>query len=187
MKWYKLLVLLFLGMNGLLFGQDQSPEEIEWKLIEHKNYAIQHPSNWSINESAAPGIELMIRSEKQGKEDVFLENVNLIIQDLSGYNLDLKAFTELSINQVSTYFTDAEVLLSETIEGAQYDYQKLIYVGKQGLMHMQFEQYFWVIDNEAYILTLTCDILEFKNYRAVGERIMDSFKIKKINKAPGKE
>lgn len=58
------------------------------------------------------------------------------------------------------------------------DYNSRIYSGKQGMFDLQFEQYYWVINKKAYVLTLTCTIEQFDNYQEIGEAIMDSFEVK---------
>jgi hypothetical protein len=40
---------------------------------------------------------------------------------------------------------------------------------------LKFEQYYWVINEKAFVLTLTCEEDQFKNYKEVGEKILNSF------------
>ena len=104
--------------------------------------------------------------------------MNLMIQDLAGNNVDLKQFVEISENQIKTMITDAYIISSDRIKKNGVEYQKLIYTGVQGVYSLKFEQYYWVKDGKAYILTLTCEEDEYDNYKVVGEKMMNSFKIK---------
>jgi hypothetical protein len=55
----------------------------------------------------------------------------------------------------------------------------MVYSGDQGIFHLKFEQYFWVINQQAYILTLTCEQNKSSDYKENGEKILNSFSFKK--------
>ena len=65
--------------------------------------------------------------------------------------------------------TDGNIIESKRITTEPLNYQKVIYTGKQGIYNLKFEQYYWVVDDKAYILTLTCEESQFDNYQATGE------------------
>jgi len=48
----------------------------------------------------------------------------------------------------------------------------------QGRYELKVEQYYWVVNKEAYVLTFTSETSEYDNYQQVGESILNSFKIK---------
>jgi hypothetical protein len=58
-------------------------------------------------------------------------------------------------------------------------YHKIIYTGKQGVLLLQFEQYYKIVGNKAYVLTFTTEQFKFDDFKAVGETIMGSLWIKK--------
>ena len=68
--------------------------------------------------------------------------------------------------------------MSDRKEKNEQEYQRIIYTGKQGEFNLKFEQYYWVIDEKAYVLTLTCEEDEFENYQETGETILNSFVLK---------
>lgn len=151
----------------------------DWKTLNQTNYTIQYPANWELNQSGQMGTSFVIFSPRTSEQDKFTENINLIIQDLTGKNIDLNSYTKISENQIKTMITNANILESKRIRKGMTEYQKIIYTGNQGTFSLRFEQYYWVIANKAYVLTLTCEQEKYVNYKADAQRMMDSFSIKK--------
>ncbi|MFD0964690.1 hypothetical protein ACFQ1O_11805 [Pseudofulvibacter geojedonensis] len=149
-----------------------------WKSIVDNNYSINYPSNWELDESGQMGTRFILFSPLSSDQDQFRENINLLIQDLSGHNLDLEKYVEISIDQINRMITDGNILKNKRKLNKELNYHQLIYTGKQGEYKLKFEQYLWVIKNKAYVLTLTCEDEQFSNYQKIGEEIMNSFKLK---------
>lgn len=150
----------------------------EWAKLETGDYSIEYPSTWALDQSGQMGTSFFVMSELDSKKDKFRENVNLLVQDLTGYNMDLDKYSELSAEQVKTMIKNSKLIENQRIKSASGQYQKVIYLGDEGDFHLQFEQYYWVVNNKAYVLTLTCEKKNFKKYKKTGERILDSFKLK---------
>lgn len=105
----------------------------------------------------------------------FRDNLNFIIQDLKGQNIDLNKFAEISVEQIKQFITNSKILQSETSAGPKH---KIVYSGSQGQLNLKWQQYYWVKNEKAYILTFTADQLSFDKQMAEVNSIMDSFKIK---------
>ena len=183
MKRMKLLLLSTLFLSVLSCGQtsNKSPKiEIQsgWKNLDENGYSIQYPENWELNKSGQMGTSFMILSALSSQQDNFRENVNLIIQDLSGQNINLDKYVELSENQVKTMIVNGEILESKRQNINGVNFHKIIFTGKQGIYNLKIEQYYFIEKGKAFILTLTCEISEFEKYKETGEKILNSFKIK---------
>ena len=165
--------ILFLIVNLSVFGQSS-----EWNSLNEKDYSIQYPDKWELNKSGQMGTSFIMFSQLTSENDQFKENVNLIIQDLTGHNIDLNQYVEISESQIKTMITDGNIISSNRIKNKETEFQRVIYTGKQGVLNLKFEQYYWVQNNKAYVLTLTCEINEFNDFKDIGEKILDSFKIK---------
>ncbi len=175
-----IVILLFLITNLTACGQSNTNEiktTENWKILTEKNYSINYPNKWELNKSGQMGTNFILFSPLSSENDQFKENVNLLIQNLKGHNLDLNKYVKLSESQIKTMMTDGNILESNRISAETIDFHKLIYTGKQGVYNLKFEQYFWVVNDSAYVLTLTCEKNEFDNYKALGEKILDSFKL----------
>ncbi|MBC8172388.1 MAG: hypothetical protein H7X71_00660, partial [Chitinophagales bacterium] len=49
-----------------------------WKTLKEKNYSIQYPSTWELDQSGQMGTSFILFSSLEEKEDQFMENINLI-------------------------------------------------------------------------------------------------------------
>jgi hypothetical protein len=173
MNKLKLTALLLLITHLNVFGQSN-----KWNFINEKDYSIQYPEKWELNKSGQMGTSFILFSQLNSGTDKFKENVNLIIQDLTGHNIDLNKYVEISEGQIKTMITDGNIISSNRIKKKETEFQKVIYTGKHEMSDLKFEQYYWVQDDKAYVLTLSCEVSEFNDFKDIGERILESFKIK---------
>ena len=163
---------LFLLFTPLLL-QAQTTEE--WKTLKAATYSIHYPSSWSLDTSGQAGTKLVILSPSESAGDTFKENINLIIQDIAAYKLDLDAYTKLSTDQIKTMITNSKILENKRVKQGNTEYQKVIYTGDLQSYNLTFEQYYFVIRDQAYILTFTAEQNKFKKYQATGEKMLSSF------------
>jgi len=147
----------------------------KWKTFKGENFTIDYPVQWELNENNRTGASFVLLSPLESAQDLFKENVNLLIQDLSGKNINLTKYVEISEDQVKTMLPNATLIESKRMKTGSQEYHRMIYTGDQGANHLKFEQYFWVINNKAYVLTLTCEQNKFANYKETGEKILNSF------------
>jgi hypothetical protein len=145
--------------------------------LNENGYSIQYPDSWDLNKSGQMGTSFILFSKPSSPQDQFKENVNLIVQDLSGQNLDLAKYVEISEGQIKTMITNGSLLDSKKLNSNGIEFQRVIFTGKQGIYDLKFEQYYWVEKQKAFILTLTCEIKEFDKYKETGEKILNSFKL----------
>lgn len=183
MKQIKYFGLIAIFFSAIASGQ--TPQKgaradipVDWKVIDEAGFKIQYPDSFELNRSGQMGTTFILLSKQTSQRDLFRENVNLIIQDLTGLNIDLDKYVEISEGQIKTMITNGNIVESKRIKASDYEFQKVIYTGDQGQYRLKFEQYYWTVKNKAYVLTLTCDIGQFDKYKEVGEKIMNSFIIK---------
>jgi len=149
----------------------------DWQKLNGPNYSVQYPPDWELVESRQMGTDFMLFSPLASDSDIFKENVNLLVQDLSGFNLDLDSYVQMSEKQLLAVITDPIIIESKRMKSGSSDYHKFLYTGKQGQFKLKFEQYVWVEDKKAYILTLTCEDEKYSDYRETGEAILNSFSL----------
>ncbi len=169
-----LLVLLFCTNV-----KSQPNRETGWLNLKEKSYSLKYPNNWELDQSGQSNTSFILLSVLEVAEDLFRENINLIIQDLSGKNIDLAKYTEISEGQIKTMMLNSKIIESELVKTKSGEHYKIIYAGDQNNFHLKFEQYYWVQNNKAYILTFTSEESKFANYKEVAEKILNSFVIKK--------
>lgn len=150
----------------------------EWKTLDESNFVVQYPSSWELNQSGQQGTTFIVLSAMESADDKFRENVNLIIQDLTGHNLGLDEYTVISTDQIRHMIPNSSILENKKMSTANHEFQKVIYTGEPGTYKLKFEQYYFVIDKQAFVLTLTCEQDKFDQFEEVGERILKSFRLK---------
>ena len=181
MKTFTSIILFALVVIQSAFGQSlvKSATKIPegWKELKGENYWLMYPQEWELNSSGEMGSTFVVLSPVTSTDDRFRENVNLMIQDLKGYNVNLEMFTEVSEEQVRTLVPEGNILESTLITGNTLNFQKTIYTGKQGDFDMIFEQYYWVEGEKAFVLSFTCEENQYEVYKTIGEKILNSFQL----------
>lgn len=151
-----------------------------WTSLSEEKYSIAYPTDWELNTSEQMNTSFILFSPLTSPEDVFRENVNLLIQDLSTYSLDFDAYIALSVKQLPSLFPQGKIHESIKVATETLLYQKIIYSGLQGETLLKFMMYCWVIDKTAYVLTLSCEASKFDSYNETGEEILNSFNLKTL-------
>lgn len=159
-----------LGFTTPLFGQKGS-----WVEFKKDNYQIEYPENWSLDTTKKTAADFIVFSPLTSDKDEFKENLNLVIQDLSGLNFDLDNFTALSEQQIQNYMEESELIENERLKKGDQEYQHLIYTAKNAGRVLRFEQYYWIIRDTAYVLSFTAELEQFEEYKNSSKRILDSF------------
>lgn len=171
LKFFLPLVLF----SSVAFAQTPASN---WETLSEENYTVQYPSDWDLDQSGTLGTSFFMFSPVENDDDTFRENINLIQQSLEGLGVDLAQFVEVSEGQIKSMITNAKMIESKTIKNGNIQYHKFIYTGDQGQYHLKFEQYFFLQNEQAYVLTFTSESSKFADYQAIGEKILQSFSIK---------
>ncbi|MGV3611372.1 MAG: hypothetical protein ACO1N0_10510 [Fluviicola sp.] len=157
----------------------KEPEKIEgWKMLDEATYSIQYPSDWEANKTGQMGTTFGLFSPIESESDDFRENVNLLVQDLSGRDFDLDSYVDFSEKQIKEMLGVLSLTENKRLKNSNGDYQKFVYKADQMKYHLVFEQYCWVINDRAYVLTFTSEEDQYKRYQKVGEKILNSFVLK---------
>ena len=169
------LVIFFLADSHAQNAKDSS---LKWGTIDRYSYSLQYPSTWSTDTSKQLGTDLFIFSPKEPDTDKFRENVNVMVQDLKGLNITLDKYIEISEGQIKTLLTDASIIESKRLIQGNKEYHKLIFTGKQGIFKLKSEQYCFLVNEKAFVITLTIEENQYDKYIKNGEAILKSFKLK---------
>lgn len=176
-----ILILFFIGVKTTTSATcclKNFQNTILWKTLTQNNYTIQYPSNWELSQKGEMNTSFFIFSPFDSDKDIFRENVNLLIQDLSGKNIDLNKYVEISEKQIKSLITNSNISESIRLKKNDKQYHKIIYSGEQGAFKLMFIQYYWVIDNKAYVLTFTSKKDTYNSFKETANKILDSFELK---------
>jgi len=169
--WFFAVVILYSTAG-------HAQQKMRWKTLEDDAYSIQYPDTWELNQSGQMGTSFILFSKPVSTDDQFRENVNLLIQDLTGQNIDLDQYVSISEGQVKTMMTNGVILQSKRQQPGRREFHKIIFSADQGIFKLKFEQYYWIRNEKAFVLTLTCEASRFDEYLPDGEKILSSFKLK---------
>lgn len=164
--------------HSTLLAQKNTKSHINWEEFKKDNYELLYPETWSLDTTRKTAADFIISSPASSEKDEFKENLNLVVQDLKGLNFDLDNFTALSEQQIQSYLEESEVTVNERLNKNEQEYQHLIYTAKMGGRMLRFEQYYWIIDEKAYVLSFTAESDQFEEYADISKQILDSFIIK---------
>ena len=159
------------------YQTDQATPQ-DWQTLTGEAYSISHPANWEANSSGLMGTQFMIFSPLSNSLDQFRDNVNLVIQDLSGFEVNLDLFVEASEGQIANLINNGKLLSSDRQQLGEQPCHRFVYTGTQGIYQLKFEQYCWVIDHEAFILTFTSEEKEYDQFQPIVAEIFKSFQLK---------
>jgi len=174
-----ILLLSIVACGQTTINQEPSQTINDWKTLDQSTYSIQYPSTWELNQSGQMGTSFILFSPLESDKDKFRENINLLVQDLTGQNIDLNKYTEISEGQIKSLLTNSALIESKRIKNDRGEFHKIIYSGDQGVFHLQFEQYYWVINNQAFVLTFSSEKDKFADFKETSEKILNSFIHKK--------
>jgi hypothetical protein len=170
----KRIVVLLLLIGHTAFAQPGT-----WKKMDHADFSISYPPDWTLDMSGMMGTKLLAFAPMESARDVFRENVNLIVQDLTGYGVGLDTFTVYSLKQLAEVMADYSLKESVRLQNANGDVHKLVYDGAQGKMPLSFVQYYMMHNEKAYVLTFTAERSRFADWQQTGEQLLRSFILKK--------
>jgi len=177
-----IFIIVFVSLISCGESQKDSKEPIsppnEWEKIDRDEFSIQYPDSFRFEKRPNMNVEFIFFSKLNSSDDTFSENINLITENLSGKDIDLDKYVQISEKQISTLVTDGKLISSERLERNDKEFHKIIYTGKQGIYDLKWHLLLWVIDEKAYILTFTSEKDQYNNYVKIAEKIMKTFKLK---------
>jgi len=162
----------------------KSEQPIKKDLAGFKSYKnvddgimLQYPADWEAQEDFM-GTTVMFMSPLENQQDIFQENISLIVQDLSAQPLTLKQYTDLSLAQIKQIITNVKILKgpSPTMMAGEMG-NTIVYSGKQGELDLQWKQVWIVKDDKAYLATYTASVDSFDTYAREVENVISSLNI----------
>jgi len=169
------LLFIFLLTPVMLFSQQKTAT---FKTYTGKDFSIQYPANWALDSEGKMTTSFVLFAPLESAQDKFKENINLIIQDLSGYNIDLDAYTAISEQQLKNAVVNFKLIETKQIKNEKDTYHHIIYEGEQAGFKLYFQQQYRVKNNKAYVLTYTAEQQGVKRFNEVATKILNSFLLK---------
>ncbi|MEX2590372.1 MAG: hypothetical protein WD334_09205, partial [Chitinophagales bacterium] len=150
-----------------------------WKKLERMDYELHYPEAWQFSESGEVDTRFILLAPNVLENDSFRENINLVVQDLSEINheFDLTMYAEISKSQILSMVKNVQLIKAQYNERNGQRYYEICYAGDKEEFELKWLQYYWVIEQEAFVLTYTADQSDFDKFSTAAFKIMDAFKI----------
>ena len=139
------------------------------------DYKIQYPEVRRLDTSRLMGTELFIFAPLENATDQFSENVNLLIQDLTGRNINLQKYKEITDKQLTDLATDGKSIESAVVKKDNRSYYKTIYTMTQGKLKLKISSICFIKNEKAYLVTFSAEADKYEQYKKTGEGILSSF------------
>src|SRR3989338_5418929 len=141
-------------------------------------FALKYPAAWSLAENQG-GAAVVFYSPKENALDIFRENVNIVVQDISRNPMGLDKYTETAITQMQAVFgTNLEVMDSSPTFIDNRPAHQFIFIGKGPQVNLQYQCRWTLAGTTAYQITYTAIASGYERLLAQAERIMGSFRIR---------
>lgn len=164
------LIVLLVGLYSY------AQEEI--KIYEDKDYEIKYPSNWTLETETGTEATFAIKAPLSSDKDSFVENVNLITQDLKGMGITLDKYVKYNESQIKT-ISNGELFYSKKDTRDGREYHTLVFKGTINNLELKARQLYSVKNEMGYVLTFTTLENEYEDLEEIGKEIIDTFKLKK--------
>ncbi len=138
---------------------------------------ISYPQEWSVTEEVEGGAVVMFLAPQQTALDIFQENVNIAVADISHNPMTLGKYTRTVVKQTMLVFKNAKMIVSQDTKLAGLKARQFIYElpgsdGRVTMMHV------WTLkDNVAYTVTYTSVSDDYEEYLPLVKKMIKSFKI----------
>ena len=176
------LVLVLLGayIAGQISGQrDGNNAPVIGAMDEYTSAAmglhISHPKSWTIQEE---GKGVYFLSPKENSADTMRENINVLVEDISGNTVTLQEYAVSAMEQVKT-LSNYEVVSEGKPRIGTLPAYSIVYTATIDNHSVQFQQAWTVQGKKAYLITLAASPATFPTYTRVFGRMIKSFGLDK--------
>jgi hypothetical protein len=168
-----LIILLFIS-----FYLTSQAQNSGWTPYYHRDFTIVYPSDWELDTSGQRNTALFLFTPLDDEKDAFRENINLLIQDLTQSPVNLDQYIKITEGQISS-MGNMYLLKNERKKAGNRPFHHMVYTGDHAGLDLIFEQYIWVVNNEAFVLTFTCEERMRDRFKDAGQKVLNSFRLKK--------
>ena len=145
---------------------------------ENKDYGItmSYPADWNLEENVE-GTLAIFSSAKENSMDLFQENVNLVVQDLSANPMTLEEYTDTAIKQLVGVFNNIKIVDRGSANLGRLPGYKIVYeaTGDFSLKIMHV----WAVDGtRVFTFTYSSELSKFNTYFLKASAMLASLKFK---------
>jgi serine/threonine-protein kinase len=163
----KLLIYILVALNTLSCQDDKIIK------IERDGFSISYPSHLTLNESGQEGTTFVLTTEKNGQNDLFVENINLVINGVGKTSLD--EYSKRVQKEISSV---ASIIESKRLKINGKDCFRMVVEATQNNVDLTFIQHYYIENQKVYLLTFSSEKKVFDDYYDEMNDVLMSFEIK---------
>ena len=142
-----------------------------------EGFNIKFPSSWTIDSTGIMGTKLIMFAALEDEADKFRENVNIIIQDLKGQDVDFEKYKQISETQIRTILVNGKIIQSVIYKSGKEAFYKINYEMTQNNFRLNITSLCYMKKEQAYLATFTCESAKYEQYKKLGEAILNTFSV----------
>jgi eukaryotic-like serine/threonine-protein kinase len=144
--------------------------------------SFSYPSSWTEEPDPNEGILVIFYAPLQDDSDIFAENFNVAIEELSSSSYPLDVYSDNALDQLKSSFQNFRIEhLNANSSLSDYPAYYIDYTyttpTAQGIMKLKNLQIWTMVDDKAYTFTFGAQPLEFESYIPTIEKVIDSIEI----------
>lgn len=147
--------------------KQSSADTSNWTKYTGTGYSISAPGTWI--EYNYESSDLTLANSLTSSDD-FAENITVVLQDTSRYNLDLEGYKDLSLSQYESLKYTVISTEKGSINGVEGYY--LVCTTETNGILCYCSQFFTVIDDTAYVFTFAADS---EGYSELADEVLDIY------------
>ncbi|MDD4013385.1 MAG: PsbP-related protein [Candidatus Omnitrophica bacterium] len=170
-KLYFILILLLISVQVCFAGGVKTYKS------PYFNYTIKYPDDWYTKN--ASGI-IFLMSPVTSDSDDFSENINIIVQDIGKYKMNLKQYADYNYNLFPQHVPSFRLIDRGYTKVSGFEAYYMVYekIDPDG-RKVKHKVYTVLIGSIVYDITFSADKSEYDNYLPQAEQIIHSIKFGK--------
>ena len=162
----------FIHLTIMFFIILSCKQEKKVILLEKENFSISYPKHLILDENSEEGIVLAIKTLKENKDDTFIDNVNLIVNNSNGLS-----FSEIIQKTIKDISVITNIQESKNIKLNGKDCLRIIFELNMQDVNLKVIQHLILENGKLYLFTVTCEKKNFSKYFNDFNSILLSFKV----------
>jgi hypothetical protein len=144
--------------------------------------SFSYPSSWTEEPDPNEGILAIFYAPLQDDSDIFAENFNVAVEELSSSSYPVDVYSDNALDQLKSSFQNFRIEhLNANSSLSDYPAYYIDYTyttpTAQGIMKLKNLQIWTMVDDKAYTFTFGAQPLEFESYMPTIEKVIDSIEI----------
>lgn len=140
------------------------------------SFSIEAIDGWEKLDTTFAGMETTIlRSQPEGNNDNFIENITVVTQEANGY--DAKQYFDENINQMQAQMPGFEKGENNEVNINGLKGYHIIYAHSYTGTPMDADAYFFVKNNIGYVVTGTTPKGKLNQWKPTFEKMINTFKV----------